>query len=176
MKLGNIIAQKKSAIIKKWFDAVAKTYAEDTTKFLKNQADPFANPVGGTLSRGLEAIMDELLQGMHRETIVSFLDPIIRVRAVQDFTPSRATAFIFSLKQVIRKTISSDLKDKEVADEFLALENRIDELALIAFDIYVKCREKIYELQASEMKDRTYSAFKRANLVSEIEENKPVLK
>ncbi|MCF8070266.1 MAG: RsbRD N-terminal domain-containing protein [Desulfobacterales bacterium] len=169
MKLGNILSQKKSTIVKKWFDSVAKTYAEDTAKFLKNQADPFANPVGGSLSTGLEALMDELIQGMHRETIVSFLDPIIRIRAVQAFTPSKATAFIFKLKQVIRQSIAGELKEKEIADELLTFEIKIDELALIAFDIYVECREKIYELQANEMKNRTYSAFKRANLVSEIE-------
>jgi hypothetical protein len=40
----------------------------------------------------------------------------------------------------------------------------------------MQCREKIYELKANEMKNRTFRAFERAGLVSEMPEVEPDLK
>lgn len=175
MRIENLLEQRKAAIVKKWFDVVIQTYPVDASNFLKTQKDPFANPVGQTVLRGLEALFDILLKGLDTDTIASFLDPIIRIRAVQDFTPSKAVAFIFSLKQVIRDNLTKDLKDPATAAELLNLESTIDDLALIAFDIYMECREKIYELKANQEKARTFAAFKRAGLVCELPPAQPEL-
>lgn len=168
MQIENLLDQRKTAIVKQWFDLVIQTYPADTSNFLKSRKDPFANPVGQTVLRGLEALFDTLLKGPDADTISSFLDPIIRIRAVQDFTASRAVSFIFSLKQVIRKNLAKELKDPAMDIDLLDIESTIDDLALIAFDIYMECREKIYALKANEEKDRTFAAFKRAGLVCEI--------
>jgi len=173
MQIENLLEQRKAVIVKKWFDLVIQTYPTDTSNFFKSQKDPFANPVGQTVLRGLEALFDILLQCPDTDTISSFLDPIIRIRAVQDFTPSRAVSFIFSLKQVIRDNLTKELKDAATGVELLGLESTIDDLALIAFDIYVECREKIYELKANEEKDRTFAAFKRAGLICELPAAQP---
>jgi hypothetical protein len=175
MRIESLLEQRKAAIVRKWFDLVILTYPTDTSNFLKTQKDPFANPVGQTVLRGLEALFDILLKGLDADTISSFLDPIIRIRAVQDFTPSKAVAFIFSLKQVIRDHLTKELKDASTALELLGLESTIDDLALIAFDIYMECREKIYELKANEEKARTFAAFKRAGLISEMPATQPEL-
>jgi len=45
MRLEELLAQKKTAVIDKWFDVVAETYPADTAIFIKRQKDPFANPV-----------------------------------------------------------------------------------------------------------------------------------
>ena len=101
MRLNNLLSQKKAAITKKWFTLVIETYPSDTAKFLKSQKNPFANPVGRTIYQGLETLFAELLKGIDYETITSSLDPIIRIRAVQNFSPSQATGFIFFFKNVI---------------------------------------------------------------------------
>ena len=174
MQIENLLEQRKAVIVKKWFDLVIQTYPADTSKFFKTQKDPFANPVGQTVLRGLEALFDILLTGPDTDTISSFLDPIIRIRAVQDFTPSKAVSFIFSLKQVIRDNLKKELKDSiSMVVELLNLESTIDELALIAFDIYMECREKIFDLKANEEKARTFAAFKRAGLICEIPATQP---
>ena len=36
----------------------------------------------------------------------------------------------------------------------LALESQIDDFALIAFDVYMKCRNKIHEIQINEIRKR----------------------
>ena len=164
--LVNIIERKKAAIIKKWFDLTAHTYAQDTAEFLKSKTDPFANPVGGAMLKGLNALMDELIGDMDPRTINSYLDPIIRIRAVQNFTPSQATAFIFSLKKALREVLAKELRDGRHIGELFEFESKIDQLSLMAFDIYMQCREKIFQISANETRNRTFRAFERAGLIS----------
>jgi len=176
MGLKKILEKKKSAIIKDWFKAVAATYAPDTADFFKRQKDPFANPVGNTIFNGLKKLFDELLLQMNHEEIKSCLDPLIRIRAVQDFSPSEATSFILSLKKIINNNLQKELRDIQILNEFLELESKIDTLCLIAFDIYVECREKIYELKVTTERNKIYSAFARAGLIDDAPENPPNLK
>lgn len=168
MQLVNMLEQKKSDIVKEWFLQTAGTYPADAARFIKNHGDKFANPVGSLTHQSLEAVFDELVKGMDRETIVSFLDPVIRVRAIQSFSPAKSVSFIYSLKGVIRSVLKSELKKQDHSLELIEFEDRIDELSLIAFDLYVQCREKIFEIKATEEKKRTLSAFERAGLIREM--------
>jgi hypothetical protein len=66
----------------------------------------------------------------------------VRIRAVQNFTPSQAIGFVFDLKGLIRAMAPAD---RQASKEMVVIESRIDALALLAFDLYMSCREKIYE-------------------------------
>jgi hypothetical protein len=173
--LVSILNTKKNTIVKKWFDLVVNSYPPDTAAFLKSQKDQFTNPVGHTTKKGLEAVFDEIVSGMDRDTIVSFLDPIIRIRAVQDFTPSQAVGFLLDLKNVIRATLKKELKSAPVSAGLAEIDANIDRLCLIGFDIFVTCREAIYQLKVNTERDKIYSAFSRAGLVTEIPEDGPDL-
>jgi hypothetical protein len=162
-----ILERKKDAIAQKWFDLAVRTYEPDTAEFMKSKTDPFANPIGNKMLTSVDVLLDQLIHSMDPETITSHLDPIIRIRAVQNFTPSQATAFILSLKKVLRESLSKELQDSRTAAEFLEFETKIDHLCLMAFDLYMKCREKIYQISANETRNRTFRAFERAGLVSE---------
>ncbi|MGD2012438.1 MAG: RsbRD N-terminal domain-containing protein [Desulfobacterales bacterium] len=166
-ELAKIIVRKKATVVKKWFDLTAQTYATDTAEFLKSKTDPFANPVGVSMLSSLDGLLDQLIHDMDPQRINSYLDPIIRIRAVQNFTPSQAVAFILYLKEALRMSLTKELRDIRNVTEFSELESKIDRLSLMAFDIYMQCREKIYQLSANEMKNRTFRAFERAGLVSE---------
>jgi len=171
MQLENRLSQKKEAILKKWFDQVIKTYPEDTSKFFGRKKDPFSNPVGTTIFKGLEAILGGLFEGMDHEVLKSFLDPIVRMRAVQGFSPSDSVSFILGLKSIIRSIIRDELSNEmscsEISEVYVAVDSKIDALSLMAFDIYMACREKIYELKANEMKRTTFRALERAKLIVE---------
>jgi len=91
----------------------------------------------------------------------------MRIRAVQSLTPSQATVFIFALKKTLRDLLEKNLEDAGAARQFMDIEARIDRLGLAAFDIYMACREKIFELKANETRNRTFRAFKRAGLITE---------
>ena len=174
--LEKFIARKKTTILKKWFDIVIQSYEPDTAKFLINQKDPFANPVGSNTLKGLQGLLDQLTKDLDRKAVRSFLDPIVRIRAVQAFTPSQATAFILSLKQVLREMLGIKLQDPQMARAFMDFESKIDRLCLMAFDIYVECKKKIYQISANETRNRTFRAFERAGLISEKEEDRPRIK
>jgi hypothetical protein len=168
MKLEALLFQKSSSIIARWIDLLLETYPADAQRFLKKQKDRFANPVGTTLSRELEILYHELLKGMHTDKLSPILDRIIRIRAVQDFSPGQAIAFIFILKRVIRSEMEKDLGEEGLAEELLAFESRIDALALLAFDIYMKCREKIYEIRVNETRNHVSRLLQKAGLICEV--------
>lgn len=170
MKLHDLLTQKRSKILNRWLDLVLDNYPTDTKRFLKKRKDQFANPVGYTISKEIENLYKELLQGLDPERVSPILDRIIRIRAVQDCSPSQATAFIFLLKKVIREKLETEVQKSGLSDELSIFESRIDDLALLTFDIYMKCREKIYEIRVNEMKNQVYRLLQRANLIAEIPE------
>ena len=176
-KLKKLLEQNRKAISRRWLDAVVNSYPADTAKFLKSQKDPFSNPVGQTTVKGLEALLDAVLaEAMDRDAAVAALDPVIRIRAVQDFTPSKAVAFILSLKSIIRETVGKELKDAADRAGLADLDRRVDELCLIGFDIYMRCREQVFQLKVDTERKKIYSAFSRAGLIEEAPADGPGLK
>jgi hypothetical protein len=166
LDLKDLLKKHRSSIIEKWFDCIAGSYSADTAEFLKRKAG-FANPVGQTAIQGVQDIFDGLLLEAEPSEIAPFLDSIIRIRAVQDFSPSQAVNFIFLLKKIIRNEISSNLGDSNLLGELLEMESKIDTLALLSFDIFMKCREKLYDIKANELRDRTLWLLKKSNLLTE---------
>ena len=170
MDLKNLLQQKRSRIVKKWCDVVLSTYPEQSQKFLRKQKDAIANPVGCTISQGIESIYDELLKESESDKISLFLDNIVRVRAIQDFSPSQAVSFIFGLKDVIREVLENEVRQGEISEELVAFESKIDGLALRCFNIYNQCREKIFEIRVNEVRNESSRLLKMAGLVYEIPE------
>jgi len=175
MGLRSLLENKKSSIVKKWFEFVADTYAPDAAMFFKNQTDLFLNPVGGTARKILEKLFEALLEKSDADSIAVTLEPLIKIRAVQSFSPSQAVGFLFVLKTLIRKELKKELK-KIDPEELVSIDARIDSLALIGFDVFVQCREKIYDLKTNTERSKIYSAFARAGLIKGIAADEPDLK
>jgi len=150
MDLEKSLVKKKSAILKKWLQLILDSYPDATSKFLKQEKDRFANPAGYTISEEIDAIYEELLQETNSEKLTACLDNIIRIRAVQDFPPSEATAFIFLLKKAIREELANDVTERQDFEELMNFESRIDSAAMLVLDIYVQCREKIHQIRVKE--------------------------
>ena len=155
MTLIDLLVQKKSAIVDRWRDLIIQTYPPHTSGFLKRQKDQFCNPVGHAISNETEKLYQILLDGFSTDIISEAADQIIKIRAVQDFSASDAVAFVFLLKKAIRVQLENELQHNGIAIELLSFESRIDALALHIFDAYMRCREKIYEIKVSEIKNRT---------------------
>lgn len=166
--LKEVFEKKKSEIATRWFDAIIETYPTDNSGFLKKQKDRFLNPVGYTFTQGINSILDGLINGEEIKDSASMLNDIIKVRAVQNFSPSKAMGFIFVLKKIIREEVNKEIRQNQINEELLRFESRIDDLALFAFDIYAKCRDQLSELKTDELKRMTFSLLKKANLMSEI--------
>lgn len=176
MTLEELLLKKKPVILEKWFDLTIESYPPDTAKFIKAQKNRFANPVGHTISQGIEDLLNGLLNGSQSEQLCPYLDNVVRVRAVQNLTASQAINFIFLLKKVIRGELKNEIREGQLLSELLAFESKIDDLGLLAFDVYFKCREKIYEIRSTELRNRTYRLLKGANILHEIEPEEITLK
>lgn len=161
MKLIDLLSNRKAVVLNRWYDSILATYPNDTAKFLKSQSNPFMNPVGATVWKAVERIYEDLLSGEGNSS--GPLDDIIRIRAVQDFTPSQCLGFILLLKNAIREELKNELAGKELSDELMAFELKIDVILLNALDIYMKCREKIYDLKVRELQSWTFRRLKKAD-------------
>jgi hypothetical protein len=87
---------------------------------------------------------------MDAAAIDSALDVILRIRAVQDMSPSQAVGFVVQLRSILREAPATfDLP---------LLEKRIDQLSLAAFDKYMQCREQAFaaRLHEAERLTRTH--------------------
>ncbi len=173
MDLKSLLIQKKSTILNKWFETILDSYAAETAKFLRDKSKRFTNPVGSTIYKGIENLLDEIIDdNSDSDRLSLFLDNIIRIRAIQDFSASQAVAFMFSVKDIIRQEVetsyaSDQVLPKRILDELRDLDAKIDSLTLMSFDIYMQCREKLYEIKANEARNMTYRLLQQARLITE---------
>jgi hypothetical protein len=167
MQIATLLSQKKAAILGQWLSMIYESYPPETAIFLRKEKNRFDNPAGYRISEGLAGLYGVLLQEMERDQIMACLDEIIRIRALQNFTPSQALAFIFLLKNVIRQELAAEIQQENLAAELLDLESRIDGLALLGFDVYTKRREKIYEIKADEAKRRISGLMRKTGLTED---------
>jgi hypothetical protein len=168
MNLKHLLKEKRSRIVKKWCDAVLSTYPEQGQKFFRKQKDAIANPVGRRIVEGIESLYDELVDEADSRKISKFLDDIVRVRAVQDFSPSGAVSFIFKLKQIIKDEIARDILQNGISKEWSAFETRLDGLALLCFDVYSECRQKLFDIRVNEIRNQSHKLLKMAGLAYDL--------
>ncbi len=162
MNLKQELANNKSLFTSQWVQATIDTYPEQTARVLSKDSNRFDNPVGAVTHESIENIFNLIINDFNDKSLEKQLDPIIRIRAVQSFSASEAVSFVFALKK-----IGENILDKRVIREFDKL---VDTIALAAFDKFMKCKEEIFLLKATESKRRVHKAFERAGLVAELTE------
>ncbi len=163
MALRDRLREKGPAISKRWVGDTLDTYSKDASAAFKRQKDPFANPVGHALRVGLTAVVEALADGKEPHEVCPHLDEIIRMRAIQEFAPSEALAFVFLLKEATRAELGNAVAEPSLAAELAEFDRRIDRIGLLAFDGYVSNREKVYQLRVNEMKRSVSKVVERMN-------------
>jgi hypothetical protein len=161
--LRDILRESRSAITKRWLADTLASYPSEATEFLHHNKNPFANPVGDALTRGITGVCECLIGEKAPDNIRGHLEKIIKIRAVQDFSPSQAISFVFLLKNVIRHELGEKIDNPDLAAGVAEFDSRIDEIALLAFDIYVEYREQIYNLRVNEVKRSVSGIMTRFN-------------
>jgi hypothetical protein len=142
------LSKQTQAHLDRWLQQTLETYPSQTLRFLHSEKDRFRNPVGHTLREGLATLLDEIIGEMNLARIRPALESIVRLRAVQDFTPSQAVGFVYLLRDI--------LDEEAKGGGSMGFQKRIDELALLAFDLFMKCREEMYEIKAREAQRKVY--------------------
>lgn len=169
MELTEAFEKKEKKIMASWIDKTLDSYV--SPGFFKQSADRFANPVGANIKDGLTRIYRLLIDGADLEEIKSPLDQVIRIRAVQEFTPAQAIAPVMELKWVVRQVFSADKKTRPLLSQLDSFDCDVDRLTLMAFDIYTECREQLYRNRVSELKSGRYVLTDSACASAMIREN-----
>ena len=165
------LKNNRKKIIDRWFKAIINTYPEETSRILVKSKNKFDNPVGVATMQCTEAVVDLLPGETDFNKVETELDSVIRIRAVQSFKPSNAIGFVFALKGIVRDVLDSSFFDGSSDRKFSeSFDRKIDQIALAAFDRFMKCREDIFLLKATESKRRIHRAFERAGLIPELTE------
>jgi hypothetical protein len=165
-KIEEILSGKKGDIVKKCINLTMETYPSETSELLKGETDRFLNPAGFAIRSEIENVFDEVIGAMDTEKLVVALENVIKIRAVQNFQPSEAISFVYLLKRSIREELTSigdfglcrsrtdvrGIAGQKLMEELTELDEKIDRVALMAFDVYMRCREKIHEIKLRETK------------------------
>jgi len=155
--LKNFLARNRKEITNEWIESVVATYPEGSANFLLRKKDRFHNPIGHAITNELPRIIDQILGDMDFDTIGPALDKMIRIRSVQEFTPSYAVKFVFDLKTIFRGWMQKgDIPWSSDAEQLF---DRIDKIELLAFDIYTGCRDQMHEIRIREIKNRSARFF-----------------
>lgn len=150
---------ERTEIVRRWFDRIIGRYPVETARFLRDQRDRFANPVGAGLRQELAPILDVILAGEDPRTVEPSLDRIVRVRALQDMPPSEAVSFVLMLKELVGDAVDPGA-DAAAVREF---ERRVDEMLVVTFDVYSRCREQVFEIRVKEIRNRSLKVMERLN-------------
>ena len=141
---------ERDAVARKWLALVFASYPGETARFLDRTRDPFRNPVGEIYRRGLPVLVEQVAGGFDLERIEAVLDEILHLRAVQGLSPSEAVGFVFQLNDALRAAVEVESPALE------AVRDRVERMAALAFDVYMRCREKLWAIRYQDLKRRFF--------------------
>ena len=147
IKLEEWLAAHGEELRRAWLEATAARYGDVFRHFVRRQPDPFANPSGAILREGTGRLLTALAEPADAAVLREVLMPMIRLKAVQDVPPSEALAFVPLLKELV----PADGADAPSPAARAELARRLDALLLVAFDVFVECRQTVYQLRVHEM-------------------------
>lgn len=164
MNFVTFLNSRKESILEKWFEVILSDYPPETALFLRKSADPFNNPVGHTFRKGIEELWEELVKSqVSEDNCKLILEQMIKIRAVQDFSPSKAVSFLVYLKQSVRELLNEETSNYAISwQELTEFEDRIDRAMLVAFELYAGCRERLYSIRIEELKNSIPKIYRDA--------------
>lgn len=157
-----VLETKKDAILERWLDEVVAPYSEEGGAFFRGRRDRFANPVGHTIREGTRAVLDGVLAEAELDAFREPLARMLQVRAVQEMSASQAVGFVLALKRALRAE-AGELENCTRAGELVALEERVDRVALLAFDLFTEIREDLARVRIREVERHVSWIVSRLN-------------
>ncbi len=154
MLFKDFLIEKETKILAAWTDLVLNVYPAETVSFFKKKNDRFANPLGHTLQQGLVELFRALRDDADAKTITSVLERILLVRSLEQYAASQAVSFVLDLKRILREVGIKEVEDLD--DVWVSFEKKVDSSALLAFDVYAACRERLFTARINELKSGRY--------------------
>lgn len=158
MRLLQFLRDNKGDLQDSWVSLVLDSYSEDAAAIFKREQDRFANPVGYSTRHTLTSLYSLLFDHdpPDYEQLRPTLEDFIKIRAVQTFTPASAVAFLYELKGVVRKAAGRERSLEADPEGWQRFHDILDTVALQVFDLYMACRERLYQAQLHEYKSMNH--------------------
>ncbi len=165
MNLIECLKEQKKELAQKWADLILDTYPEETKAVWKGKKNKFSNPIGAAIDEGTSALFELALEWDDADALHDALEPLVKIRAIQNYAPSKALVFVLLLKKLLRQEFLQELSAKGQLEDLLEFEARVDNVLLMAFDVYSEARELIFESRVKEVKNAQYNLLRRANMI-----------
>ena len=136
----------RQELVRKWLTLALAGYPEQGKRFIIDSPDPFRNPTGRVYRESLEILAEELLGEFKATRLRPAVDELMHVCAVSGRPASEALAFLPAFKTLVCTELALP------PERQLAVERRVDQLLLWAFDCYSACREKLYQARLNEIR------------------------
>ncbi len=150
MDLDEVLKNHREKIVGRWVEYTLSTYK--SSAFFLKEKDAFANPVGGNIRQALGKLFVLLAGHADPKEFVAPLEQIMRIRSVQEFTASQAVAPLHAVKHITREILAADKQTSCLVNDLYDFEFAVDLAVLAAFDIYMQCRERLYQVRVREIK------------------------
>ncbi|MBW6521069.1 MAG: RsbRD N-terminal domain-containing protein [Desulfoarculaceae bacterium] len=154
MKLDEAFRNHREKIVDRWVDYTLSTY--ESSSFFKKEKDKFANPVGGNIREALNVLFGLLARNADPKEFVAPLEQVMRIRSIQEFAASVAVGPIHAVKHITREILEKDKERRHLVQELYDFEFAVDLAVLAAFDLYMQCRERLYQVRIQEIKTGSY--------------------
>jgi len=148
-------AQMRDLFVREWLASTLRTYPEQTGRFLSHERDRFRNPVGHTLRAALSALAGELFGSFDRTRVTASLGEVVRLRAVQEFSPAEAVEFVTLARHAARGLAKTE-HPQLAAGALEVLNARIDDMVVMAADLFEQCRVEVRAIAARAARRRVF--------------------
>lgn len=169
MSIQGFLIENEHSLGRMWTEAVINTYPEEGAKFFSGSCNQFANPVGHTFNVNIQKILRVLIREGDLSSCREELDGILRIRAVQGFSPSVALCFLPAFKEIVYRELMKSFSPETLCKDLYNLGVRVDQLTMMGFDLYMSCREELWKQKANQLYNRTHKLLERANLLKDEE-------
>jgi hypothetical protein len=151
MTLKDLLAAKKEEILQRWLNRILEDYPPDTQTFFRQNKSPYSNPIGFTLLKGMQGVIDQISRPLSAEEARSILEPVMKVRAVENLPHCQKEKFILPLGEIVSEIVREEKRKDLISDQgWIELNSRIRWLVLLSMDLYSECREKVNRLRMKE--------------------------
>jgi hypothetical protein len=152
------LARHRKEIRDTWTKRILGAFPPESVQFIGREKDRFRNPIGSTLQAMTDGVLDVLEAGGDREALRAAIEDMVRLRAVQVDRASQAVSFVLDLRDSVREVLGDEVED--------SFESRMEDLLLDGFDLYMQCREKVFEIRVAEHRNRTWKLLEREGEIS----------
>ncbi|HEY8964981.1 MAG TPA: STAS domain-containing protein [Candidatus Methylacidiphilales bacterium] len=151
-RLSELIAKHEKHLLQTWVDEQAKAISKQgvlQAGELQAQCAEFLRTFREAIAKDGEAD----LEGAEFDAIKETIGNISRSRALQGFSPTETSLFIFSLKRPLFALVQQELKAKPeaVAEEILNVSLVLDSIGIYTAEVYQKTREEIINRQGQDL-------------------------